>query len=155
MSDDADLEREIRSQRQFTLAEAIGRLAGPGGLKGASPVGRRQQAQGEVAELVKRHLRDPAGALARVLAREVGEGRALLDAPDRPQAALAAHVRATLASDYQLDELVRMADVAWGETYGERPYFEREGRPSHPDDPYTRASVREALSRLLAALGAG
>jgi hypothetical protein len=32
---------------------------------------------------------------------------------------------------------------------GERPHFEREGSPRHPDDPYTVESVRNALSRLL------
>ena len=31
---DAELEREIRNERKFTLAEAIGRLAGPGAMKG-------------------------------------------------------------------------------------------------------------------------
>jgi hypothetical protein len=36
---DADLQREIRAERKFTLAEAIGRMAGPGMMKGVSPVG--------------------------------------------------------------------------------------------------------------------
>jgi hypothetical protein len=35
---DVELEREIRKGRKFTLAEAIGRLAGAGALKGESPV---------------------------------------------------------------------------------------------------------------------
>ena len=35
---DAELEREIRKGRKFTLAEAIGRLAGPGAMKGESPI---------------------------------------------------------------------------------------------------------------------
>lgn len=39
---DAELEREIRKGRKFTLAEAIGRLAGPGSIKGESPVARMQ-----------------------------------------------------------------------------------------------------------------
>jgi hypothetical protein len=39
---DAELEREIRKDRKFTLAEAIGRLAGPGAMKGESPVARMQ-----------------------------------------------------------------------------------------------------------------
>ena len=41
---DAELEREIRKGRKFTLAEAIGRLAGPGAMKGESPIARMQQA---------------------------------------------------------------------------------------------------------------
>lgn len=31
----------------------------------------------------------------------------------------------------------------------ERPHFELEGAPPHPDDPYTVASVRKSLSDLL------
>jgi len=39
---DAELEREILKERKFTLAEAIGRLAGPGAMKGESPIPRMQ-----------------------------------------------------------------------------------------------------------------
>ena len=35
---DAELEREIRLGRKFTMEEAIGRMAGPGAMKGISPV---------------------------------------------------------------------------------------------------------------------
>jgi hypothetical protein len=38
---DAELEREIRKGRKFTLEEAIGRRAGPGAMKGVSPVLQR------------------------------------------------------------------------------------------------------------------
>ena len=44
----ADLETEIRQGRTFNPAEAIGRLAGPGAMKGASPVSRQQQAENEI-----------------------------------------------------------------------------------------------------------
>jgi hypothetical protein len=37
----------------------------------------------------------------------------------------------------------------------ERPHFEKEGSPHHPDDPYTVESVRNALSELLKRLSAG
>jgi len=45
---DAELEREIRQERKFTFAEAIGRLAGPGAMKGESPVTRLQQAEAQL-----------------------------------------------------------------------------------------------------------
>ena len=45
---DADLEREIRAQRKFSLAEAIGRMAGPGMMKGVSPVTRKRQAEAAI-----------------------------------------------------------------------------------------------------------
>jgi len=35
-----ELEREIRQGRKFSLEEAIGRLAGPGAMKGESPIAR-------------------------------------------------------------------------------------------------------------------
>jgi hypothetical protein len=60
-----------------------------------------------------------------------------------------------------LKELVRSADAEWGRTMGERPHFEKEGEPPHPEDPYTAESVRNALAEALrrsaavdAALGA-
>ena len=66
-----------------------------------------------------------------------------------PLAFLAAYCRRVLDSDYLLRELVRDADVEWGRLMGERPYFEKEGAPRHPDDPYTVESVRNALSGVL------
>jgi hypothetical protein len=54
-----------------------------------------------------------------------------------------------------LEELVRDADIEWGRLMGERPYFEKEGAPRHPDDPYTVESVRNALSGLLEQLVVG
>lgn len=149
---DRELEREIRRGREYSMAEAIGRLAGAGGMKGASPVLRQQQARAEVDSLVRQHLSDPSGILKGVLSREVGESRALLDHLDQPALALAGYVREIIASDYQLAELVRMTDMEWGQVLGERPMFELGGAPPHPDDPYTIASVRSVLGRLLDAL---
>src|SRR5439155_19663077 len=60
---DAELEREIRKGRKFTLAEAIGRLAGPGAMKGESPVPRMQQAEIEIGCWLRGHLADAGGAL--------------------------------------------------------------------------------------------
>jgi hypothetical protein len=53
---DADLQRGIRAGREFTLAEAIGRLAGPGSMKGASPVSGKEQAVAEIQEYLNIHL---------------------------------------------------------------------------------------------------
>ena len=59
---DSELERQIRGERKFTLSEAIGRLAGPGAMKGASPVARKRQAELEIADYIRRPLQDAAGA---------------------------------------------------------------------------------------------
>jgi hypothetical protein len=153
--EDADLEREIRKERKFTLAEAIGRLAGPGAMKGASPVPRMQQAEVEIESWLRSHLADSGGALQVVLHRQVKESELLLNNFDRPLAALAGYCQRVLDSDCLLEELVRDADVEWGSVMGERPYFEKAGTPPHPDDPYTVKSVRNALTGLLEQLSAG
>lgn len=150
--EERDLEREIRNAREFSLAEAIGRLAGPGGMKGASPVNRLQQAQAAVDHLVRGHLRDPSGVLQTVLSREVGSGSVLLEGLNDPAAALVRHVQQILASPPLLAELVRMTDMEWGQVMGERPFFEVEGRPTHPEDPYTLVSVRSSLEAFVVAL---
>ena len=152
---DADLAREIHAERKLSLAEAIGRLAGPGMMKGVSPVTRKRQAEAEIQEYLGRHLADTAGALSGVLLRQVGESNLLLDNLDLPLVVLAGHVRSVLGSQYLLKELVREADVEWGRAFGERPHFEQEGRPPHSDDPYTAESVRIALCRLVEELNAG
>lgn len=146
---DAELEREIRKERKFTVAEAIGRLAGPGAMKGESPVSRLQQAEVEIESWLRSHLADTAGALQAALLRQVKGSELLLDGVDRPLSVLAGYCERVLGSDYLLEELVRDADVEWGHVMGERPHFEREGSPGHPDDPYTVASVRDSLSGLL------
>src|SRR5262245_6673259 len=97
---DAELEREIRAERKFTLAEAIGRMAGPGAMKGASPATRKQQAVATIQEYLCRHLSDAAGVLSGVLLRQVTESEGPLKAVDRPLVALADHVRHVLGSEY-------------------------------------------------------
>ena len=151
---DADLEREIRDQRKFSLAEAIGRLAGPGMMKGVSPVSSKQQAEAEIEAYLNRHLTCAAGILPGVLFRHVKESELLLNNLDQPLVVLASYVQQVLDSDYRLKELVREADVEWGRTFGERPFFEKEGCPPHPDDAYTMESVRIALSQLFEKLTA-
>src|SRR6185503_14930674 len=87
---DAELEREIRKDRKFTLAEAIGRLAGPGAMKGVSPIARLQQAEVEVAEWLRKNLADAGGALQIVLHRHVKGSDLLLNNFDQPLVVLAA-----------------------------------------------------------------
>jgi broad specificity phosphatase PhoE len=151
---DAELEREIRKSRKFTLAEAIGRMAGPGAMKGVSPVTGIQQAVAEIHEYLNQHLADAAGALSSVLLRQVKESELLLKGFEQPLVVLAGHIRRVLDSEYLLKELVREADVEWGQVFGERPSFEKDGCPPAPDDPYTLESVRTLLTRLASGLAA-
>lgn len=152
--DAAELEREIRQERKFSLAEAIGRLAGPGMMKGVSPATRKQQAEAEIEGFLERHLIGPAGAISVVLLRQVKESELLLNNLDQPLVVLAGYAQRVLDSEYLLAELVRQSDVEWGRVYGERPYFEKVGSPPHEEDPYALDSVRRTLTQLLEKLAA-
>jgi hypothetical protein len=151
---DAELEREIRKGRKFNLAEAIGRMAGPGAMKGVSPVPLTQQAVVEIENWLLHHMPPGNGELQMVLNRGVEGSELLLKYFEKPLVVLAAYCRQILDSDYLLKELVREADVEWGRVQGERPYFEKEASPRDSNDPDTWESVRDTLSGLLAQLTA-
>ena len=152
---DAALQREILQGREFTLADAIGRMAGPGIMKGVSPVSGKDQAEATIQDYLTRHLTDASGNLRVALLRGVASSELFLKGYGHPLDALAGCLRRVLDSEHLLKELVREADVEWGRMYGERPHFEKEGQPPDPDDPYTVESVRAALSRVLETLTAG
>ena len=146
---DAELEREIRQGRKFSLADAIGRAGGPGVMKGESVVPRLRQAELEIDAWLRSHLGDGGGPFEVVLHRRVIASELILESLDQPLGALAAYCRRVLDSDCLLEELVRDVDVEWGRVMDERPHFEKAGATSDPDDPYTVACVRSALSDLL------
>ena len=147
--EEIDLELEIRQRRKFTPEEAIGRLAGPGAMKGGSAVSRQKQAENAIGTWLSAHVFDPAGALKSVLHRHLKDSEALLNNLDRPLLALAECCERLLASEERLKELVREVDVQWGQAMDERPHFEKEGSAPDGDDPYTIRSVRDALADAL------
>jgi hypothetical protein len=146
---EAELERETRQRRKFTPQEALARMAGPGAMKGASPVSPVQQAETEIGSWLRSRMADPDGALQVVLHRHLKGSRLLLDNLDQPMAALAAYCQRALASGHLIEEIVREADLEWGRRMDERPYFEKAGSPAHPSDPYTIESVRRSLDEVL------
>jgi hypothetical protein len=152
---EAELEREIRKGRKFTLAEAVGRMAGPGAMKGVSPVARKHQAAVEIENWLRHHMSAGDGELQAVLLRCVKASELLLNNFEEPLIVLTTYCQQVLESDYRLKELVQEADVEWGRVHGERPYFEKEGSPPHADDPYTFESVRKKLTALVQQLGTG
>lgn len=151
---DAELEREIRKDRKFSLAEAIGRMAGPAAMKGASPITRTQQAVVEIENWFRHKM--PAGnaELEVVLLRCISASELLLHNFEQPLVVLAAFCQQVLDSDYRLQELVGQADVEWGQVQCERPYFDQAGSAANPDDPYTFQSVRKTLTELIEQLAA-
>jgi hypothetical protein len=152
---DAELEREIRKERKFSLAEAIGRMAGPGAMKGASPIARMQQAAVEIENWLRLNMLAGHGELEVVLLRSIKVSELLLRHYEQPLFVLGGYCQQVLDSDYLLKELVREADVEWGLLQGERPFFEKEGLTSDPEDPYTFESVRKAVAVIIDRLTAG
>jgi hypothetical protein len=149
-SDDApQLERELRRGRTFSLSEAIGRIGGEGMLKGASPVPPIEQTVAAIANYLRAHLDDAGGVLAQVVLRQVRGSANLIEHFDQPAIVLDGYLDQVLESETLLKDLVREADAEWGRTVGERPHFDRQGHSPHPDDPYTLASVRTALTQLV------
>lgn len=144
---DAELEREIRKDRKFSLTEAIGRMAGPGAMKATSPITGLQQAGAEIETWLRSHL--GGGELQIVLLRGVKESDLLLKNFEQPLVVLGSYCQRILGSEYLLEEIARQADVEWGRVFDERPHFQQPGAPPHPDDPYTLDSVRKALIGLL------
>jgi hypothetical protein len=124
-------------------------MAGPGVMKGGSAVSRVQAAEIEIETWLRSNLRDSTGALQALLPRHLKGNPLLLNNLDHPLRALADYCQRILASDDRLEELVRQADVEWGQRMGERPHFNKAGSEPHPDDPYTNDSVRTALGEIL------
>jgi hypothetical protein len=145
----SEAENEIRKARGFTVQEMIARVAGPGAMKGASLVSPQQQAEIEIGTWLDGHLTDVAGCLKGVLHRQIKGSEVLLNNIDQPLVALAQHCQRILASDELLKELVRQADVEWGRSMEERPYFEVEVSSPHSEDPYTVQDTRTTLSKLV------
>jgi hypothetical protein len=65
----------------------MARLAGPGAMKGASPVSRVQQAETEIGTWLMNSLPDSGGALKVVLGRHLKGSKLLLESLDQPLAA--------------------------------------------------------------------
>lgn len=146
---DAEIEREIRQGRKFTAREAMAHMAGPGAMKGASPISPVQQAETEIGNWLRINLTGGGKALQVVLLRHLKGSELLLSNLDQPLTALAGLCQRVLASGPALKELVREADVEWGRAMDERPFFEQEGSLPDPGDPYTAETVRRPLEGVL------
>lgn len=144
-----EIQREIRSGREVTLADLISQEGG-NFLKGESPVPKLVQVTTEIKLFITNHLKDKEGALQSVLQIIVESEQATVSRYlDTPLEALKVILNQLLTNDSLLFELVRRVDAKWGQIYGERPYFQQPGQVPHPDDEYTHESVRKQLEELL------
>ncbi|MGB3310754.1 MAG: hypothetical protein WBG32_05545 [Nodosilinea sp.] len=147
--DTPDIQQELRLSRPFTLADAIGQEAG-NFMKGTSPIPRLVQAKHGAQQALKESLTDGPGALHRVLEQWLcDDENRLSQHVQNPAEALKDLLGAILRSPETFYELVRQADVTWGQIYDSRPHFQQPGQPPHPDDEYTHESVRETLKNCL------
>ncbi len=144
-----EIQQELRLARRFTLADAIGQQAG-NFMKGESPVPRMVQVRTEIVTLLRDYVSDSSGALQTVLQNWIAADESRISRHlNHPASAILEALQAILQSPDTLYELVRQADVKWGEMYDERPYFQRPGQTAHPEDEYTHDSVRQSLEDCL------
>jgi len=149
----AEIQREIRSGRGFSIADLIAQEGGTF-LKGDSPIPRPLQAEAEIRLFIDQHLSDSEGAMKTTLRTWVKTESPLSENLDTPLLALHALLTAIVNQPSLLHEFVRQVDMKWGQLYNERPLFQQPGQPAHPDDEYTHESVHVVLSELLATLEA-
>ncbi|PSR18757.1 hypothetical protein C8255_05700 [filamentous cyanobacterium CCP3] len=147
-----DIQQELRLSRPFTLADAIAQEAGSF-MKGESPIPRLVQAKHGAQQALKEALADGPGALHRVLEQWLCDDETRLSQHvQNPAEAVKDLLEAVLRSPETFYELVRQADVTWGQIYDCRPHFQQPGQPPHPDDEYTHESVKETLKNCLQVL---
>ncbi|MGB3291795.1 MAG: hypothetical protein WBB01_02255 [Phormidesmis sp.] len=144
----ADLQREIRAERQFSLAEAIGREGGSF-MKGESTVPRPLRAATEVSQFITTHLADPTGPVSTTLYDWASSDIRLSRQLDTPLVALAQVIESILAEPTTLSEFARQVAIAHSHITGDRPYFQKPDAPPHPQASYTHASIAADLAALL------
>jgi len=153
---DRQIEQEARQHLRATLAAALAGRDGGGHLRGASPTPVLTRALLEIDQWLREELTDSAGSLRTVILRRLEALPELLEAGlGRPADTVAVWLERMLARPGAMTDLVREADMVWGEQYAERPRFERAGNDPAADDPYTLAGVMRLLTALHARASTG
>lgn len=147
-----DIQKELLGERQFSLADAIGREGG-GFMKGESPIPRLLQAKAEINLFIDRHLVDSAGTLKAALQTLVTTDDVCISRYlNSPLEGLRELLELMVHHPQFLYEFVKQVDIQWGQEFGERPHFQQPGQPPHPDDEYSHESVHQQLVKLLTAI---
>ena len=141
------LEREIRMERKFSLAEAIGREGGSF-MKGESTIPRPLRAIAQINQFITTHLGDPTGALSTTLQTWACHDIRLSRQLDTPLVALDQIVTGLILEPTTFCEFARQVAIAQSKLTGDRPYFQLLDQPPHPDADYTHASIRAELTDL-------
>ena len=142
------VEQSVRGDREFSLAEVIGREAGDF-LKGESPIPPLDQAKHEIEVFIEHYLADPEDCLRLILYNWIDDEARLNRHISQPLEVLREQLNEILNHPHLLYELVRQVDVKWGQINQERPHFQRPGQKPDSEDVYSHESVGEALRQLL------
>lgn len=141
------LQSEIRMQRKFSLAEAIGREGGSF-MKGESTVPRPLRAVAQINQFITTHLSDSTSALSTTLQSWVCNDIRVSRHLDAPLVALDQVIASLLLEPTSFCELARQTAIAHSQITGDRPYFQLPNQPPHPESDYTHASIRAELTDL-------
>ncbi len=136
------LQAEIRAQRKFSLAEAIGREGGSF-MKGESLVPRPLRATTTLNQFIVAHLKDPTGALSTTLQAWAKDDIRLTRQLDTPLVALTQLTENLLDEPIIFAEFARQVAIAHSQLTGERAIFAQE---------ITHDPIRDELLSLLAQL---
>ena len=151
ISRSSSIEREIRAQRKFSLAEAIGREGGDF-MKGESAIPRPLRAIAAINRFIAAHLPDSNGALSTTLQSWAKEDIRVSRHLDTPLTALAQILESLLNEPTTFQEFFRQVAIAQSKLTGDRPYFQKVGQPPHPDAQYSHKTVKSQLKSLLQSL---
>ncbi|MEL6602242.1 MAG: hypothetical protein AAFP20_03325 [Cyanobacteria bacterium J06614_10] len=143
----SDLQAEIRSERPFSLAEAIGREGGSF-LKGESTIPRPLRAIAAINQFLSTHLTAPSDALATTLSTWASQDIRVSRQLDTPLTALSQILDSLLSEPATFCEFARQVAIAHSQLTGDRPHFQQPGKPPHPDAEHTHDSIRQTLSDL-------
>ena len=138
------LQAEIRAERQFSLAEAIGRESGSF-MKGESAIPRPIMAANTIRQFIVTQSLDPSGGVATELVNwSVADIRFSCQL-DTPLVALTQIVESLLNEPTTFYEFARQVAITQAKITGDRPYFQQPGQPPHPEAEYTHRSISQYL----------
>ena len=143
-----DLTREIRAQRKFTLAEAIGREGG-NFMKDASAIPRPLRATAEINQFITTHFPDPSAPISTILQSWTKEDIRVSRHLDAPLIALSQIIESLLNEPTTFQEFFRQIAIAQSHLTGDRPHFQQPNQPPHPGAIYSHKSIRQQLAKLL------
>ena len=154
-SSSSAIQREIRQQRQFSLAEAIGREGGSF-MKGESTIPRPLRAITQVNQFITTYLPDSTSALSTTLQAWVKADIRISRQLDTPLVALAQIIDSVLSEPTTLCEFARQVAIAHSHLTGEAVVFPKEIRPpsqqlNQPplEAAYTYTLIKAELSILV------